>query len=196
MTAVTVAKQPDPRALLDPLRVSPQWLTSSLSAVSADFRPTIPEASALTVGQRRTVEKMEARLGERLQPATDEQVAVTYSVLKSAFPGARLEPEEARANAAAYLMALDGVPAFALEEAVKQVLRGNAGINRSFMPTAPELRAIADRLALPARAHAVALRRLQEASVVTRAPAAPRELPEAVKAFLATPFQSENTGAA
>lgn len=171
-------------ALLEPLSASPQWLMKSLSAVSADFRPKIPECAALTEMQRRTVAEMCSRLEGHLHPASDEELGVTFAMLQSAFPAANLADGEARANARAYMLALEGTPAFALEEAMRRVLRGEAGIDRRFMPTPPELRALVDRLSLPARAHRVRLRRLLEADVERRAPAGPRALPPEVQAFL------------
>ncbi|WP_454917326.1 hypothetical protein [Xanthobacter sediminis] len=184
-TALQAPRQADQRAaLLEPLSASPQWLKSSLSAVSADFRPKLPEASALTESQRRTVMEMCSRLGGHLRPASDEELGVSFAMLQSAFPAANLADGEARANARAYMVALEGVPSFALAEAVRLILRGEAGLDRRFMPTPPELRALVDRLSLPARAHRVQLRRLLEAEVEPAVPAGPRALPPEVQAFL------------
>ncbi|MFG1454560.1 hypothetical protein V5F44_20260 [Xanthobacter sp. V2C-8] len=187
MTDVTAfqARPADLRAaLLEPLSASPQWLKSSLSAVSADFRPMIPEASALTEIQRRTVTEMCSRLEAHLRPASDDDLGVGFAMLQAAFPAANLAEGEARANARAYMIALDGVPSFALAEAVRLILRGEAGLDRRFMATPPELRALVDRLTLPARAHRVQLRRLLEAQVERAVPAGPRELPPEVQEFL------------
>ncbi len=139
---------------------------------------------------------MLVRLEDRFRPASDEQIATAFALLQAAFPAAKLQDGEAKANAMAYMIGLEGVPPFALDEAVRKVLRGSAGLNKSFMPTPPELRALADRIAAPAVTHKTDLQRLLRARIERRAPSGPREIPEAVKAFLANPFQSENTGAA
>ncbi len=152
--------------------------------MSSDFRPTIPEATAPTEDQRRVVVEMCSRLERHLGPAAPKEIGVAFAVLQSAFPAARLEDAEASANARAYLIALEGVPAFAVDEAARRILRGEAGIDRRFMPTPPELRALVDRLSLPARAHRVQLRRLLEAQVERAAPPGARALPPDVQAWL------------
>lgn len=125
-----------------------------------------------------------SRLEAHLHPASDEELGVTFAMLQSAFPAGNLAEGEARANARAYMIALEGVPSFALAEAVRLILRGEAGLDRRFMPTPPELRALVDRLSLRARAHRVQLRRLLEAEVEPTVQAGPRALPPEVQAFL------------
>jgi hypothetical protein len=202
MTAVTVQNGMNSgaqtAALLEPTKQSPPWLTRSLAALGDGFRPMIPEAAALTTGQRRWVEQAEERLGSHLVPALGAEIGKCVAVLQAQFPAREIDEGTAAARAEGYLMALDGVPLFALREAVKRAMRGEAGLNPSYMPKAPELRALVDRLSLPARAHRVHLRRLLEAEV-ERTPtpeerARVRDLVENLKASLAAPVEDIRKG--
>ena len=86
-------------------------------------------------------------------------------MLRAAFPAADVEPGQARAVVRGFLMALEGVPAFALDEGVRRVLRGQAGLPAGFMPTPPQFRQVVDDISLPARWYARRLRFLLEAPV-------------------------------
>jgi hypothetical protein len=119
----------------------------------------------LTAEQRSLVELRLSRLSDCLLPAPPAEIGKWCCVLQSALNAANLDPVMAAANAEAYLIALDGAPAFALEEAAKRVLRGKAGLSRAFVPTAPELRGLVDEISLPARWYALRLRRLLDAEV-------------------------------
>jgi ribosomal protein L17 len=158
----------------------------------------IPEAAALTTDQRRWVEQAGERLGSHLVPASAADVGRSVAVLQAQFPAREIDEGTAAARAEGYLMALDGVPLFAIREAVKRFMQSDAGLNPSYMPKAPELRALVDRLSLPARAHRVHLRRLLEAEV-ERTPtpeerARVRDLVENLKASLAAPVEDIRKG--
>jgi len=137
------------------------------------------------------VEQAGDRLGFHLAPASAAEVGKCVAVLQAQFPVREIDEGTAAARAEGYLMALDGVPLFAIREAVRRVMRGEAGLNPSYMPKAPELRALVDQISLPARAHRVHLRRLAEAKVErTTTPeerARVRDLVEALKASLVAP---------
>lgn len=178
-TALTAHKIGLREALLEPGRSSPKWLASSLEAMSQDFRPRLPARASLTDEQRSTVQEMSYRLASHLAPASDEEIAAAFGLLRHQFPARDMEAGEARAVARGFLMAMRGVPAFALEEAVGRILSCQAGINPDFMPTGPRMRQIADEISLKARWHAVQLRRLLEAEVE-------REVPEDERARVAS----------
>lgn len=108
---------------------------------------------------------MSSRLAAHLAAASAEEIAGAYGLLRVQFPAADMDAGQARAVAKGFLLALEGVPAFALEEAVSRVLRGRAGINPGFMPTAPQLRQIVDDVSRPARWHLVQLQRLLAAPI-------------------------------
>jgi len=164
MTALPA--KPDPtRALLAPSEHSPDWLKRRLSALTADFSPWIPEALALDPGQREVVQRMADRLDLHLSASSTDDVVSAVAQMRVVLPTAGLDEGQAAAAGRAFLIALEGVPRFALQEAVRLVLRGEAGLDHRFMPAPPELKALVDRISLPARAHRVQLGRLLKARV-------------------------------
>lgn len=179
-------------ALLEPSRLSPHWLMRSIGALAGGLRPTIPEHFALTERQRQLTEEMLSRLSLHLAPASAGDVAKCVAVLQAQFDTGERDQAIAAARAEGYLIALDGVPLFALQEAVKRILRPSGTVGAKFMPKAPELRALVNEIALPARAHQVALRRLLEATVErSHRGGEGRELPPEVVALL-TQAEGEN----
>ena len=120
----------------------------------------------MTDHRREVVTQTRARLTKHLAPAEAAEIAKCVAVLQAQFPGRETDAASAAARAEGYLLALEGVPLFALREAVRLVLSGKAeGFSSKWMPTSAQLRELADRLSLPARWHAVQLRRLLEAEV-------------------------------
>lgn len=71
--------------------------------------------------------------------------------LQAAFPAAEVSSSVAEVGGEAYLIALEGVPLWALEEAYRRVLRGEAAVSRQFMPKPPELRFLVNEVSRPAR---------------------------------------------
>lgn len=69
----------------------------------------------------------------------------------------------ARARGEAYLIALEGAPLWAVEEAYRRVLRGDAAVSQRFMPTPPELRCLVNDISRPARWQAKRLEHLLDA---------------------------------
>jgi hypothetical protein len=59
--------------------------------------------------------------------------------LYSNFPERDVDESERIARIRGYCIALEGVPAAALGEAERRILRGEADFNPTFMPTPPEL---------------------------------------------------------
>lgn len=126
-----------------------------------------------------------SRLEVHLVPADAAEVARCVAILQAQFRDREVSEDVATARAEGYLMALDGVPAFALRELVRLVVSGQEeSLSPKYMPTSAELRRLVDRLSLPARGHRLQLRRLLEAEVERAAPAGPRALPPEVQAFL------------
>jgi len=173
-------------ALLEPSRLSPPWLMRSIGALAGGLRPMIPERFALTDRQRQITAEMLSRLSLHLAPASAADVAKCVAVLQAQFDTGERDQAIAAARAEGYLIALEGVPLFALQEAVKRVLRPTGTVGAKFMPKAPELRALANEISLPARAHHVAMRRLLEATVERAHTGGGRELPPEVVALLAS----------
>lgn len=173
------------RALLDPLNASPQWLIGCVKALGEGIRPKIPEAFALTAEQRTTVAEMSSRLARHLAPASPADIGAVLALLQCAFPSAPMDPMAAKANVRGYALALEGVPAFALDEAARRILKGEAGLKHAFLPTPPQLRDVANEASRPARWHAVQLRRLLEAEVEPETSPEARERVRAMVADLA-----------
>lgn len=116
-----------------------------------------------------------------LAPADIREVGVWIAKLQAAFPAAEMSDAVAEANQEAYLVALEDVPGWALSAAYKRVLKGTSGLNPVFMPTPPQLRALADEATGPIRAYVVRLMKLLDA----RIEAAPPERPADVGAIIA-----------
>lgn len=74
-----------------------------------------------------------------MKAATTDELAEALQVLFAALPSSNAgEATELRMRA--YLLALDGIPAVALRDAVTRILKGTAGLdNPKFVPTPPEL---------------------------------------------------------
>lgn len=75
---------------------------------------------------------------------------------------------ETEAEVAGFMMALGDLPAFALNEAARRVICGDAGgLSRTFVPTPAEMRALAVEIRGPAKWHAMQLEKLLIASPVS-----------------------------
>lgn len=92
---------------------------------------------------RSTLQTEITALTERLKPATKDHIADAISSLLAAglaIPSA-MDPEKAPA---VYAFALENIPSFALRRAVTKLVRGEyENVHRSFLPSAPELAALA-----------------------------------------------------
>jgi hypothetical protein len=87
-----------------------------------------------------------------------------------AFPGERLSDLESKARAEAYLVALDGMPAWCVDRAVAwwlQGANGEGGENYAFAPSPPQLRRLAEKAALPERARRHRIDQLLKARIYT-----------------------------
>ena len=140
------------------------------------------------------MQEMCSRLAGHLEPAGVDDVARCVGMIQAQYPGSQSSPEAAQAAMAGYLLSLEGCPLFALQEAVKRVLRRQApGINPKFMPAAPELRGLVDSISLNARWHLKRLERLLSAEVEREITDAERER---VAALFATVAPQKMKGAA
>lgn len=153
-------------ALVDPRRASPQWLTSSLDALTADFPPRLPAERAPTEDQRRKVQEMAARLDGWLEPAPVDAVGTLIAKLHTFLSAPELDEGAALVRAQAYLDALEGAPAFALDEAYRRIVSNEAGLSTRWMPTPPDLHTLVRDIARPAREHVFRLRQVLAAKVI------------------------------
>ena len=102
--------------------------------------------------------------------------AVTF--ILSVFPGQGVTAEAADMRMMAYDMALEEVPTWAIEEAVRRWISGKCG-ERRFAPTPPELRCAADEVVTITRGKIASLRWLAKAEVA--APPTPEAIERAQK---------------
>lgn len=107
-----------------------------------------------------------------------------------AFPASNVSEAAAKARSAAYEMALDDVPVWAVRAAVKSWLRGDVDllgerVNLAFPPSPPQLRALAMDEWSKARGALWRYRRLINGKPEVAKPKAVRDLPDAVKAMIA-----------
>lgn len=119
-----------------------------------------------------TLNQQIAALNEKLVPVTGDHVARGIRSLLAA--GLSL-PSGMQADKAPeiYGYALAGVPAYGLQVAISKIIRGEYDINRAFVPSAPELAAIAraearvireDKVRLTERASAMTIPKAEPVS--------------------------------
>lgn len=98
-------------------------------------------------------------------------MAPAIARLFMAFPGERLSRDEAAIRTDAYMVALEGAPLWAVEQAAAWWLRGEKGDGRenyAFCPTPPQLRHLADKAM-----HAARVRQQEAARLLWAKPQAP-----------------------
>lgn len=135
---------------------SPDWLTPLVSTLEEiDGIPHLPRGTALSSTRRRELETMVSNFDRYLLPAVRQEVAPVIARLFMAFPGERLSRDEAGMRADGYMIALEGLPLWAVEQAAKWWLRGERGDGRenyAFAPSPPQFRQLAEKATLSARA--------------------------------------------
>lgn len=149
-------------ALLDPMRSLPRWLADCLEALDLSTlrRPEIPSDKALTEPQRQHVEARLASLTSRLSPATERERAAAVAMVRSCLRSRQADDAGAEAEAAGYMLALSDMPAFAIQEAARRIIIGEAGLSKTFAPTPAEMRSVAVSAMAPAKCHARMLEKL------------------------------------
>lgn len=150
-------------ALLEPNSALPDWLRQRINSLTNDYPPKLPANMALSEAQRFYCQRCLTSLKSHFEPATEHEIAVVVAKLQAAFPAADVASSVAEVGGEAYLIALEGVPLWALEEAYRRVLRGEAAVNRQFMPKPPELRFLVNEISRPARWQAKRIEHLLEA---------------------------------
>lgn len=81
------------------------------------------------------------------------------------------------------MLALAELPAFAVLEAARLIICGEAGLSKTFAPTPAEMRAVASRIMGPAKWHASMLEKLLKAEVI---PVDRRVTPERARELIAS----------
>lgn len=159
----------------------PEWLQHSVSAVTVGSeeviradgvkaRRSIPIIRQSHAPSKAAYQSIELRLQQLRQAkaATDLDMAMAkVTELLLSFAGQAVNEAGARARANGYITALDDLPAWAIADACRKWLRGEAGEqNYNFAPTPPVLRQIAVKSASQVDYQINALERLLSAEVV------------------------------
>ena len=150
----------DPLPLPDPRRPSmiqslPPWVESSLDAlelsgVSGKMTYSIPESKSPTEAERASlIENARILMTFVVRtPANDEELLKATSILLlrmvKALSGPRLDDLSAEALTEAYLDALDDVPSWSVDAALKRWNRGECGLGKDYRwrPSPAELRRV------------------------------------------------------
>lgn len=188
MTALTATLPTE--VLLDPMRSAPAWLKSSLDNLNiTDPRhPTIPERAAPTVDQRRDLAATLSHLRSLLAPAAPAEVATCIAIVRAGLRSKQSDETSESAGAEVFMMVLQGLPAFALREAARRIVMGDAGLSLIFVPTAAEMRHVAVSLMANAKWHAKRLELLLGAEVQ-------REISDEERERVAARFSALSRGA-
>lgn len=160
----------------------PEWLQLSVNALAAGSEEvtradgakarmriwTIPKSALPSPTAQREIANRITDL-RRLITAIDVDAALTkVTEMLLAFPMPSGGESAARARARGYVAALDDLPAWAVVEACRKWLRGEAGDehNYAFSPTPPVLRKLAEGTLLVAKVQLDKLEQLLEARPV------------------------------
>ena len=151
---------------------SAPWLASlrnSLMLVGREWR--LPQA--LTDQQRRAIQNLSNALTSQLccDATNDKAVLAELLRLFAAFPAGDQSEASTRLRMESYVEALRGIPAWAVSEARRAALRGEAGCDLRFAPTPPQLAALAKARLQNVRDELTMLRRIERAAVEAFEPA-------------------------
>lgn len=180
-TALAKIERIDARRPLATLSL-PAWLQRSVSGLTVGWEDvtradgakarmrvwTIARSLSPTAETRRAIESRISDLS-RILAAVDVDVALArVTEMLLAFPMPAGGQSAATARARGYIAALDDLPSWAVSEACRRWLRGDAGDghNYAFSPTPPVLRRIAESAVVQARVQLDKLEQLLEAKVV------------------------------
>ena len=118
------------------------------------MRKYLPAGSTLTADERKRIAAKLAELRDAAAPGGErgEKGAIVARMLM-AYPMGNASEESGAARGAAYLDALDDLPAWAIADAVKRWNRGEAGegMNYNFAPAPAILRKLATKALEPVR---------------------------------------------
>lgn len=103
---------------------------------------TIYEDRAPTPTQKAGLEARRAQLQAALEPSTDAASTKAMLAMLASMPARTGEQAELKMRGEAYRMALDDLPAWAIECEARRVIRGETKLGRTFAPTPAEFREI------------------------------------------------------
>lgn len=144
-------------------------LTSALRPTGDPRRSSISALSAASPSERALLEARVAELDRADLPAPPNVLAKIITGLLSAFPTATGDVDDARLVVQTYLMALDGLPHYAVREAAMRYLSGRVERrDHAYAPKPPELARLARQIATPFRAERYQIGRILAAEIEER----------------------------
>ena len=153
------------------------------------YADRVPSAQGKAALERRKAQLTAALSGS----VTGDGMASVLAML-AAMPAAAGDSGTMQARGAAYKLALDDLPGWAVAETVRRVIRGEAGLSLRFAPTPAELRkAVSDSLA-PLRAELRQIVEILDAAVIPVP--GPRDVSTGGERVTAADLASVNRGAA
>jgi hypothetical protein len=118
----------------------------------------------------------------KLEPGKPRDAAADITLLMKSFGGANLTQDHLATQLAAYSMAVEDYPFWAVRMAIKNFIRGKAdGANPAFLPSSPELASEVNRIVQPYRTEKHNLTAILEAEVYSEVP--PEERERMIKRF-------------
>lgn len=145
----------------------PPWLISRLNAVSTwDRKPEVPQALALTDGMRASILTRIDAMQAELKPASVRERTAIVAELLAFYSTSSQDEISLRAKLSVWVETLEGVPAWALREAVRRWHAGRLNPNTSFCPSPATILNAAGLVIGGVQGQIVAMTRLLSAQVV------------------------------
>lgn len=145
----------------------PASLQKTIAGLNLIGPPKLPADLALNSAQRQAVERLVSEGEAVLAPGPAAEILEAVSPLLETFPTSSNTNSKARGMG--FRIALEDLPAWCVQEAVKRWLRGEDGDgseNYSFAPSPPQLRRLAIRAKAGAELRLRNFRRLLQAEVI------------------------------
>lgn len=152
---------------------TPDRIVGEITRTLVCFMPDDPRTPAeltrsLSATERRQIEARIADLEARLALRDDAALKRAIGAMLLGFPSARASSEEAAVVVSAYVVAVSDQPPWAVNEAARRWMRGEAGGNPAFPPSSAELHQAADKVLVPVRAEIFWLNRALNGTVIDR----------------------------
>lgn len=145
----------------------PPWLVSRLNEVSRwDRRPQIPTDMALTDQMRALISGRIEALERLVQPATERERTGIAAALLAFYSTSKEDEISVRAKLSVWVQTLEGLPHWALQEAVRRWHAGRLKADTSFCPSPAEILRAAELVVGGVRGQVVTMRRLLAAEPI------------------------------
>ena len=128
-------------------------------------RPVLPSGMTISERERQRISVLATGYRDQLSPGRDNRkhLAVILAKLLAAFPAPQAGETSTDLRIAAYLEAVETIPAWAVDAARGAIVRGETECDTRFAPTPPQLARIARKAMAPMYETAVELDRIVQA---------------------------------